>query len=178
MLKSGLGCASAMLPGGYTVGALVAVNALGDVYDPTTGQLVAGARNPRGTGWLANEPPDIPPSAGRTGAPVPGANTTLAVVATDAPLSKAEVAKLASMAHDGLARAIRPVHTPFDGDTVFALATGTLSPNSSTPVSLFGLSTLGALAADTLARAVVKAVRAASGLHGVPALTDLRNTAE
>jgi len=166
-MKGGLGSASVRVPGGHVVGALVAVNAAGDVHDPATGRIVAGARSPSGRGWLAeaagaaeNDPP-----------PFPGAHTTIAVIATDAPLSKAELAKVAQMAHDGLARAIRPVHTPFDGDTVFALATA--HPGAAAGVPIGELALIGAAAADALARAVVKAVRLATGLHGVPAVRDL-----
>jgi L-aminopeptidase/D-esterase-like protein len=165
-MKGGIGSASALLPDGHVVGALVAVNASGDVYDPESGALVAGARHPAG-GWLAGDG-----NVERRETPFPGANTTIAVVATDAPLTKTEISKVAQMAHDGLALAIRPAHTPFDGDTVFALSTG----HSDAPTPRAGallVSMVGALAAQTLARAVVKAARAATGLHGLPGLRDL-----
>jgi L-aminopeptidase/D-esterase-like protein len=165
-MKGGIGSASALLPDGHVVGALVAVNASGDVYDPKSGALVAGARHPAG-GWLAGDG-----NVERRETPFPGANTTIAVVATDAPLTKTEISKVAQMAHDGLALAIRPAHTPFDGDTVFALSTG----HSDAPTPRAGallVSMVGALAAQTLARAVVKAARAATGLHGLPGLRDL-----
>ena len=99
-------------------------------------------------------------------------NTTIAVVATDAPLTKAEISKVAQMAHDGLALAIRPAHTPFDGDTVFALSTGH-GDDPTRPAGAILVSMVGALAAPTLARAVVNAARAATGLHGIPSLRDL-----
>ncbi|MFI5271948.1 MAG: P1 family peptidase [Ktedonobacterales bacterium] len=175
MVKGGLGSASATLPDGHTIGALVAVNAAGDVYAPETGRIVAGARSPSGRGWLAAQPPAGRPPAPDTWpeAPAPGTNTTLAVIATDAPWDKAELAKLAQMAHDGLALAIRPVHTPLDGDVVFALSTARDLPAPAQPGWQLALALAGALAAQTLARAVVKAVRAATGLHDVPAAGEL-----
>jgi L-aminopeptidase/D-esterase-like protein len=97
---------------------------------------------------------------------MPGANTTIAIVATDAALTRAEASRIAIMAHDGMARAIRPVHTPFDGDTVFALATGAVDPGGNRPATL---AMLGSLAADCLARAIGRAVAEASSLHGVTA---------
>jgi L-aminopeptidase/D-esterase-like protein len=172
--KCGLGSASAQLPSGHWLGALVAVNALGDLYDPATGQIVAGARAPDGRGWLMSEQTraEAPLPGGEP--PFPGAQTTLAVLATDAPFNKAELAKLAQMAHDGLALAIRPTHTPFDGDVVFALSTARaeeppLDPSGAT----LALALAGAQAAQTLARAILKAARAATSLHGIPAARDL-----
>jgi L-aminopeptidase/D-esterase-like protein len=169
-VKGGIGSASAVLPDGHVVGALVAVNAVGDVYDIESGQLLAGARSPSGNGWLAREP--VPAAHMPESAPFPGANTTLAVVATDAPFSKADLAKLAQMAHDGLALAIRPTHTPFDGDTLFALSMARTA-GAGAQNNALALSLAGALGEQVVARAVAKAVRAATGLHGVPALRDL-----
>ena len=118
----------------------------------------------------------------------PGAQTTIAVIATDAPFSKAELAKIAQMAHDGMALTIRPTHTPFDGDTVFALSTNrariqptTAADQGATDAGSIGmansatlaLTSAGVAAENALARAIVKAVRAATGLHGVPASRDL-----
>jgi L-aminopeptidase/D-esterase-like protein len=172
--KGGLGSASAALPDGHIVGALAAVNAAGDVYDETNGHIVAGTRRPDGGGWLMSEPASGFPFAGGAQAPVPGTNTTLAVVATDAPMTKADLGRVARMAHDGLARAVRPVHSPLDGDVVFALSSalgGTWgAPVEGWPVAL---AMIGALAAQVLSRAVVKAVLAATGLHGVPAARDM-----
>jgi L-aminopeptidase/D-esterase-like protein len=165
-MKGGIGSASAALPDGHVVGALVVVNASGDVYDPESGALVAGARHPDG-GWLALGGP-----VERSETPFPGANTTIAVVATDAPLTKTETSKVAQMAHDGLALAIRPMHTPFDGDTIFALSTGH-GDDPTPPAGAIMVSMVGALAARTLARAVVKATRAATSLHGIPSVRDL-----
>ena len=165
-VKSGLGSAGLRLAGGVTVGALVAVNAAGDVVDPSSGVLVAGPRREgggflRSTEWLREHEPAIGV----------GENTTLAVVATDAELSKAEVAQVARMAHDGLARAIDPVHTMLDGDAVFALATGAAGARAD-------VTTVGAAAAAALAKAVLAAVRAATSLAGVPALRDLESGAQ
>jgi L-aminopeptidase/D-esterase-like protein len=155
MMKGGLGSASTQLADGTRVGALVVVNALGDIVDPQTQQVVAGARGAIDGSFLPGNP---------------FGNTTIAVVATDATLSKSEVNKVAQMAHDGMARAIHPAHTPFDGDTIFALALGPRSairPDRAT--AALHTSSIGAAAATTLARAIVKAARAAHNLHGVPA---------
>jgi L-aminopeptidase/D-esterase-like protein len=108
MMKGGLGSASLRLEDGTLVGAIVAVNAFGDIIDPHTQQVIAGTRNPLGGFVFAN----------------PLGNTTIAVVATSAPLSKDAINKVAQMAHNGLAQTIQPAHTMFDGDTVFALALG------------------------------------------------------
>jgi L-aminopeptidase/D-esterase-like protein len=162
-MKGGIGTAAIRLDSGLTVAALVAVNAAGDVVDPATGAVVAGVRTEDGRG-LADVRRLL-----RSGAafPVrPGENTTLGVVATNARLTQAEATKVAEMAHDGLARAVYPAHTPWDGDTVFALATGDLAGEAD-------VFTVGALAADALAEAVVRAVLAAEGLPGLPAARDL-----
>ena len=160
-MKGGLGTAS-LTVGGVTVAALVAVNAVGDVIDPATGSVVAGARTADGAllgAMRALREGDIP-------APLDaGSATTLGIVATDARLTKAEAAKMAQMAHDGLARSLNPVHTLSDGDVVFALATGTATR---TP----GLTLLGAFAAEVLAEAVLRGVLAAQGIGG-PGLPDL-----
>jgi L-aminopeptidase/D-esterase-like protein len=162
--KGGLGSASETLLDGSVIAAIVAVNAAGDIYDPDTGSIVAGARNPAGKGWLNGAPPE-PVSN-----PISGANTTIGVIATNAPFSKAALAKLAQMAHDGYARAIRPVHTPFDGDAIFAVSTATNQPTGD---ESFMLALAGAQAARVMERAIVKAIRAATTLGGVPAVRDL-----
>ena len=120
-MKAGLGSYSITLPNGLTVGAIVAVNAVGDIIDPDTGQIVAGVRNPDGS--FADARKLL--RSGQTG-PRPRAaeNTTIGLVATNARLSKAQANRMALMADDGFARAIFPAHTQGDGDTVFALATG------------------------------------------------------
>lgn len=163
-MRGGLGTAAITTPGGLVVAALVAVNAAGDVIDPSTGQVVAGVRTPDGKG-LADVRRLI-----RSGALVPtasiGKNTTIAVVATNASLTKAQATKMAQMAQDGLARTISPSHTMFDGDTIFALATGSLQGAPD-------MTTVGALAADAVAEAVLRAVRAAKGIPGYPSAADL-----
>ena len=162
-MKGGVGTASITLEDGLTVAAMVAVNAVGDIIDPATGSIVAGVRTEDGLG-LADARVLL-----RAGAPnesQSGANTTIGVVATNATLTKTEVTKVAQMAQDGLARTIYPAHTPSDGDTVFSLATGTFSGSAS-------VSTIGALAADVMAEAIVRAVRAATGIQGFPAAADI-----
>jgi L-aminopeptidase/D-esterase-like protein len=155
MMKGGLGSASMQLPDGTRVAALVVVNALGDILDPQTQQVIAGARNPSGEGFRSANP---------------FSNTTLAVVATSASLSKDEANKMAQMAHDGMAQTIRPAHTMFDGDTIFALATGPrLHERVDAAQAALQISTVGAAAATTVARAIVKAISAAQDLHGIPA---------
>lgn len=154
MMKGGLGSASARLDDGTLVGAIVVVNALGDVIDPQTQQVIAGTRNSLG-GFIASNP---------------FGSTTIAVVATSAYLPKDAINKVAQMAHDGIAQVIRPAHTMFDGDTVFALALGTASqPKPETATTASQVSMIGAAAAVTLARAILNAVRNATALHGVPA---------
>ena len=157
--KGGLGTAS-VRAGGATVGALVVVNAGGDVLDPGTGGIVAGARDPR-TGAFADSVGLI---LGGAEPPPPGAQTTLAVVATDAVLSVEQANHLASMAHDGLARTIRPAHTMFDGDTAFTLATGTGAPPRPDE-----LTRLAVLAVAAVERATLNAVRHAMPMGGLPA---------
>jgi L-aminopeptidase/D-esterase-like protein len=161
MMKGGLGSASMQLPDGTRVAALVVVNALGDILDPQTQQVIAGARNPSGEEFRSANP---------------FSNTTLAVVATSASLSKDEANKMAQMAHDGIAQTIRPAHTMFDGDTIFALATGPrLHERVDATQAAIQISILGAAAATTLARAIVKAINAAQDLHGVPAIARQSN---
>lgn len=162
-MKGGVGSAAITLPSGLVVAALVVTNGVGDVVDPETGRIVAGARQDDGVGFAdarALLRAGLPPTAR------PAEQTTLAVVATNARLSKAQATKVAQMAHDGLARTIYPVHTPVDGDTVFALATGSYAGD-------LNLLLTGSLAADVTAEAVLRAVRAATGLPGLPAIRDL-----
>ena len=162
-MKGGIGSASLRV-GAITVGALVAVNAIGDVSDPATGELLAGARGADGRalrGAVASLlRGELPERA------VAGMATTSGVVGTDAVLTKPQANKLATMAHDGLARCINPVHTMTDGDTLFALATGASGKTGDMTV-------LGALAAEVTARAVLNAIRHATGLPGLPAARDL-----
>jgi L-aminopeptidase/D-esterase-like protein len=165
--KGGLGTASIKIGKGIVAGAIVAVNAFGDVVDPDTGTILAGTRKPVGGGFV-NTAKQMQGGLGQT---ILGfANTTLAVVATDAYLTKAEANKVAQMAHDGLARTIRPVHTMLDGDTVFALATGA-RPKKGKGADP---SVVGTAAAEVLAQAVVRAAQQAESLGGVPAARDLK----
>jgi L-aminopeptidase/D-esterase-like protein len=164
-MKGGIGTASITV-GAITVAALVAVNAIGDVVDPASGRVIAGSRGADG-----RTPRDSMASIRSGELPErlqAGMATTIGIVATDARLTKAQANKLASTAHDGLARSINPVHTQTDGDTLFALATG----GSGLPGNL---TVLGALAADVTARAVLNAVRAARGLAepALPSATEL-----
>jgi L-aminopeptidase/D-esterase-like protein len=162
-MKGGIGTAAVTLPGGVTVGAIVAVNAVGDVVDPATGQVVAGIRSEDGTGF-ADARKLIRTASGLVGGP--GENTTIGVVATNATLTKAQATKLAQMAQDGLARTVYPAHTPWDGDTIFSLATGQIEGDPD-------LIVLGAVAADVVAEAILNAVREAEGLQDFPSVRDL-----
>jgi len=146
-LKGGIGTASTVLPNGAIVAALVAVNAVGAIYDPETGQPIAMPRT------AATQPVAAATS------------TTIGVVATTAPLDAAGINRLATIAHDGLALAIRPAHTQYDGDTLFALSLPHATPEPIDPVLL------GQAAVEVVARAVVRGVRSATALHGVPAAT-------
>lgn len=155
--KGGLGSASAQMADGTLVGAIVVVNALGNIFDPETQQMIAGTRS-----LLENE---ISATSKN-----PFGNTTIAAIATNASLNKEEINKVAQMAHDGFAQAIRPAHTMFDGDAIFALALGSRQqarPDAFTAAQRTSL--IGATAASVLARAIIKAIRAAEPLHNVPA---------
>jgi L-aminopeptidase/D-esterase-like protein len=165
-MKGGLGSASITMPNGIVVGAIVAVNAVGDIIDPYTGKVVAGALNPddtfadarllmRGGANMQARPPRA------------GENTTIGVVATNAKLTKAQITKVAQMADDGYARAINPAHTLGDGDTIFAVATGRFDGEANA-------SMIGALAAEVMAEALLAAVREATGAGGVKAIRDLK----
>jgi L-aminopeptidase/D-esterase-like protein len=164
-VKGGVGSYAIRVGDNFCVGALVVVNAVGDVVDPATGHIVAGARGMHSqwvdaTAWLLE----------RTAAPeVDAGNTTLVVVATDAPLATSQATHLARVAHDGLARAVRPAHTQFDGDVAFALSTAP----SGRPVDAHTLTALGVASAEVVGRAIVRAVLAAHSLGDIPALRDL-----
>jgi L-aminopeptidase/D-esterase-like protein len=170
-MKSGLGSASIDIGGGIIVGALAAVNAWGDVVDSQNGAILAGARSTRlgpltlgSPGYFADTVSTMKTFAGRM---IEGiamrSNTVIGVVATNAKLTKPQAAKVAQMAQDGLARAIRPAHTMLDGDTIFALSTGQKSADTSL---------VGAFAAEAFALACVRAVKAARGAGGLPGLAD------
>jgi L-aminopeptidase/D-esterase-like protein len=159
--KSGLGAASQQIGKGIIVSALVVVNAFGDVVDPRTGEILAGTRKPVVGGWLDSA------SAIKSGlaqAALARTHTTIGVVATNAALTKEEANLVAMMAHDGLARAIRPAHTLYDGDALFVLSAGKRQGD---------VSAIGHAAADVVAEAIVHAVNAAVSLHETPARRNL-----
>ena len=150
--ESGIGSASITLPEGVTVGAIVAVNAVGDVYHPETGEILGCAHMPDGTPVLAEGLLyGHAPAPQQIRIPAPGSNTTIGVVAVDCKLTKEQANRLADVSHDGLARTIRPVHTQMDGDTMFALATG----RTHAEVNFVKLC---AAAAEVTARAIVNAL--------------------
>ena len=157
-MKSGIGSYTVALPGGVLVAALVVVNAFGDVRDPATGKIVAGARKAPNSGEFADTEAQMklhkPPELVRH-------NTTLGVVATNARLDKVAATKLAQLAGLGMARTIYPVNTTLDGDTVFALSAGDRSGD---------IDMLGSAAAEAMARAILRAVKLAKTLGGVPGL--------
>lgn len=164
-VKGGIGTASVVLDSGITVAALVVANAAGSVVDPETGVLYGELFQ----GRVDYPEESVHEAARRSLAEIaeknapPPLNTTLAVVATDADLTKAQAQKLAGTAHDGIARAVRPVHLLSDGDTVFTLATGERPLDAGQPLALNELLAAGA---DTLTRAIVRAVRAAVPVDG------------
>lgn len=176
-LKGGVGTASVLLESGVRVGAIAVVNAAGEVVDPATGlpwmaDLIAEF------GLRAPPREQVAAYAARRREPGP-LNTTIAVIATDAALSKAACRRVAMAAHDGLARAIRPAHTPYDGDAVFVLATGAVAvpPAPDTPAAMSAETALtaavGAAAADALARAVLVGALAAEPVAGIPGYRDM-----
>jgi len=170
-MKSGIGTASINLGGGLVVGAIVAVNAFGDVIDPRTGAIFAGARPAKlgpaqvgGEGPYADTLEVMKSMIGKTVLRFASrGNTVIGVVATNAALSKEDANKVAQMAHDGLARTVRPAHTMLDGDTMFAISTG----GKKADVNL-----VGAYAAEAVASAIVRAVTAAESIADIPALRD------
>ena len=163
-LKGGVGSASLVSPAGLVVGALAVTNSVGNVVDPATGEIVAGARGERGAFVPADE------AVLRRVAEWSAAreNTTLVCVATNAAITHEQAGRMAVQAHDGLARAIVPAHTFGDGDIAFAVATGELEVESETAAPL------GLMAARTVERAIVKSVQAATALGGVPSAADWR----
>ena len=165
-MKGGLGSASITLPDGLVVAAIVAVNAVGDVIDPESGKVVAGVRSEDGKS-LADARKLLRSGAlVRRPQPRSGENTTIGLVATNAKLSKADASRMALMADDGFAKAISPSHTTGDGDTVFSLATGRWEGEANVTI-------IGALAAEAMAEALVRAVSLAETSHGVPSAREL-----
>jgi len=165
-VKGGIGTASIMLGSGLVVGAIVAVNAFGDVVDPDTGKVLAGPRRVDGRGFHSTLDLLI-----REDGPSPGStltNTTIGVIATNACLDKEQANRLAMQAHDGLALAVRPCHAMVDGDVFFALATGSSG-------EVVNMARLGAAVVTVVSRAIISAVETATGLGGVPAMHEVLN---
>jgi L-aminopeptidase/D-esterase-like protein len=168
-MKSGLGSASMHIGGGIIIGAVVGVNAFGDAVDPGNGTIIAGLRSGRvgplrigGKEYFADTLRMMRTFAGRSVMGLAAkSNTVIGAVATNARLTKAEAAKVAQMAHDGLARVIRPAHTMLDGDTIFALSTGNKKAD---------VTTIGAYAAEAFMQAILRAVRSAAPAGGLPGL--------
>lgn len=172
-MKSGIGSAAMDIGGGVIVGALIAVNAFGDVIDPDTNQIIAGTRSLQkgpihigAEGYFANTMEVMKGLVGRTALGFASrGNTVIGVVTTNANLNKEQTNKVAQMAHDGLARTVRPAHTMLDGDTIFALATGDKSAD---------VNIVGAYAAEVVAQAIVRAVKAAKPAGGLPAASEAK----
>ena len=161
-VKGGIGSAAITLSTGQTVAAAVAVNAIGGIFDYTNGQLLAGPR--RADGGFDDSVAML--LMGASNAPAGPVNTTIGLVATDAQITKEDANYLARVSHDGLALSIRPCHTIRDGDTMFAMATGHNR-------SAVDLTSLGAAAVEVTAQAVLRAVRQATGLGGIPSISEL-----
>ena len=165
-MKGGAGSAAIRLPNGLIVAALAVVNAVGDVIDPMTGQVVAGVRTPDGKHLADARKLLRDGSLLKATAPRAAENTTLVIVATNARLTKVEVSRVALMADDGIARAVSPAHTIGDGDTVFALATGRWTGQVDASI-------VGALGADVVAEAIVRGAARATTLGGLPSAREL-----
>jgi L-aminopeptidase/D-esterase-like protein len=161
-MKAGIGSAAIRMPNGLVVAAIVAVNAVGDIIDPMTGQVVAGARGPNNTLLDARK---VMRGIGAADSRA-GENTTIGLVVTNARLTKVQAQKMAQMANDGYARTIYPAHTPGDGDTIFSAATGTWDGQ-------VNYGQIGALAAEAMADAVIRAATTATSSNGLPAARDL-----
>ena len=158
MMKSGIGSAAYQI-GDLKVGAVVCVNSAGDVYDPNTNQILAGAYDATKQQWLNSEEALY---ASLTNVQM-GSNTTIGAVLTNASFNKTELTKIAGMAHDGMAHAIRPVHTMYDGDSLYALGTGKVKAD---------INLVGTLAAKAVSQAIVNAVTAAKSAYGIPAMPE------
>ncbi len=170
-MKSGIGTASLEIGAGVMVSAIVAVNAFGDIIDPSSGQIIAGARTKAvgplhigAPGYFADSLHVMQTLIGRTALGYGSrGNTVIGVVATNARLDKEQSNKVAQMAHDGLARTVKPAHTMLDGDTIFAIATGEHNAD---------VNIVGAYAAEVFSQAILRAVRAAKPVAGLPALSE------
>ena len=184
LLKGGVGTASLVHESGLVVGALVATNSVGDIVDPVTGQLVAGARADvsgemsRSSQTLLNrtvaEFEDLQQSRPNFSSDTPGTNTTLAVIATNARLHKGTAKRVSIMGSAGLARTIDPVFTPGDGDTIFTLATGDIDVTSIPAM----LTLTGTMAAQAVASATLRSVQQAQSLAGIPSVSEWRSSAQ
>jgi L-aminopeptidase/D-esterase-like protein len=171
-MKTGLGTCSLDAGGGVILSAVAAVNSGGNVIDPRTGEIVAGARSPEGSRLAFAAPgyfADIQAlmkqyTTQGLRRPPAGANTVIGVVATNARLDKSQATKVAQMAHDGLARTIYPAHTLRDGDTIFALSSGEIEADASI---------VGAFAAEAMAQAILRAARLAESAGGLPGYATL-----
>ncbi len=175
-IKGGLGSASLILDSGITTAALVAVNSGGSVIDPMTGRpWEIGLQIEAEFGRQGKRAVILPPQTESSAAQ----NTTIAVVATDAILTRSQAQKVAQMAHDGMARAIRPAHTMFDGDAIFCMATGRQklpeTPGFFSVTQAQAISDIGHAAADCMSRAIIKAILTATTIGGIPAFCDLEN---
>jgi L-aminopeptidase/D-esterase-like protein len=162
--KSGVGTTSCKIGDDVVVAALMAVNAVGDIIDHRTGKIIAGPRNEQNNGFLSTAELLTGGTFTHRKNPI-ATNTTLGVVATNANLTKEQVNKLAQMAHDGIARAINPCHTMYDGDAIFALSIGDKTGD---------ITALGTAAAELVADSIVRAVQQAETLAGIPAIRDIR----
>ena len=164
-MKGGIGTSSLTLDAGVTIAALVAVNCVGNVIDPDNGQIIAGSRSPNGRGFVNAV------EWSRSGVITDSGNTTIGVVATNVSLKKTALKKIAQMSHDGMARVINPVHTPWDGDTLFAMSTGTSS-------ATIDVGRLGTLAAEVVSQAILRAIKLATSFPAYPdypSWQDMRN---
>ncbi len=164
MMKGGLGTASLKI-GEIVIGAIVAVNCFGDIIDPSTGRIVAGVLPEEGTDFLGST--YYIKKVLEKGINPLGGNTTIGVIATNAKLNKSEATKVSMMAHDGYARAINPIHTLHDGDTIFTLSTGDLQAD---------VSSIGALAAEVMSSAILAGVKAAVSAYGVQGYADMNRS--
>lgn len=170
-MKSGLGSAVLHLPGGALVGAIVAVNAIGDVVEPDTGRIVAGIRGRELGTFYSSVKAVLDQDVGNI---FPGTNTTIGVVATNIPLSKLQLKKVAQMSHDGMARAINPAHTMYDGDTIFAVSVP-LHPGAESHASADTVNFVGTASAEAMAKAIVNAVKHAKSVTDYPSASDWKN---
>ena len=163
-MKGGIGNACFTTDNGLRVGAIVAVNAVGDVYDPDTGRILAGARKPDGSGF-AHVIRRIR-ETGSLNVEIPPGNTTIGIIATNAQLTKTQANRIAQVGHDGLARAINPAHLQTDGDTLFTMATGAWDGE-------INLSLMSILAAEAVTHAIIRAVMMAEGTTGYPSYSEI-----